>query len=246
MYYHRSGGYDVLTIYSNCTDANNADIMLIQLQQRLSTHSPRTLDSSLPKAAVLIPVTNHPSPRLIFTRRASHMSTHSGEVAFPGGKQDDTDASLIDTALRESHEEIGLTPDNVQVIGTTGTVISRFGIEVTPVVGIVEASSALTANTQELDRIFQVPIPFFLNQANQQLDRWTEQGTVYRIPRFQYREYPIWGLTAMMLAEFLNITLDADIDMDSPDLSRYFLRQLNHKTRPGRKHKIVRTEPGAF
>ena len=200
--------------------------MLTQVQQRLHDYSPRVIDVPLPKAAVLIPVTNHPTPELILTRRASHMSTHSGEVAFPGGKQDDTDNSLTETALRESQEEIGLMPEQVQVIGQTGTVISRFGIEVTPIVGIVEASAELTANAAELDRIFRVPVHFFLDKANLEYDSWKDQGQIYAMPRFQYQEYKIWGLTAMMLAEFLNITLDADIAMDSPDLSRHFLKRL--------------------
>lgn len=214
-----------IMIYSTCMDADE-NIMLIQVQQRLAAHSPRVIDVPLPKAAVLIPVTKHSEPKLILTRRASHMSMHSGEVAFPGGKQDKTDASLVETALRESQEEIGLMPQDVQVIGQTGTVISRFGIEVTPVVGIVAEDTKLVANTEELDRIFQVPVHFFLKKENLQYDRWQEKGVVYDIPRFQYQEYPIWGLTAIMLTEFLNITLDANITMGSPDLSNHFLRQL--------------------
>ncbi len=201
--------------------------MLAQLQQRLSSHTPRVFNSHLPKAAVLIPVTNDPEPALIFTRRASHMNIHRGEVAFPGGKEDDTDTSLINTALRESEEEIGLDPEQVQILGMTGNVISRFGLEVTPVVGIVEADAGLTPNTEELDRIFRVPLSFFLVQSNLQYDQLNHNGKDYAIPCFQYQEYRIWGLTAMMLAEFLNVTLDANIEMDSPDLSRYFASQFN-------------------
>ena len=213
--------------YSLCKDASVISMMLTELQQRLNSHSPRVFNSPLTKAAVLIPVTNHPEPQLILTRRASHMNTHSGEVAFPGGKQDDTDNSLIATALRESHEEIGLDPDDVQVIGLTGAVISRFGIEVTPIVGIVEADTHLVANTAELDRIFMVPLAFFLDKENLQYDQVTAKGQSYDIPWFQYHEYRIWGLTAMMLVEFLNVALDANIKMDSPDLSRQFVSQFN-------------------
>ena len=200
--------------------------MLAQVQQRLDNHTPRVIDLPLQKAAVLIPITNHTQPQLIFTRRAPHMSTHGGEVAFPGGKQDDTDHDLVATALRESWEEIGLPLEKVQVIGQTGTVVSRLGIEVTPIVGIVEADTALTANPEELDRIFQVPVSFFLNKNNLDYDRWQDHNNVFEIPRFQYQEYCIWGLTAMMLVEFLNITLDAGIDMGSPEISEYFAQLL--------------------
>ena len=215
-----------MMIYSYPTDADEIRIMLAQVQQRLHDYSPRIINAPLPKAAVLIPVTNHSQPEIILTRRASHMSTHSGEVAFPGGKQDDTDNSLIDTALRESQEEIGLMPEDVQVIGQVETVISRFGIEVTPIVGVVEASTELTANAAELDRIFRVPLQFFLDKQNLKYDSLKDQGLAYQMPSFQYQEYRIWGLTAMMLVDFLNVTLDADIAMDAPDISTLFMKHI--------------------
>ena len=207
-----------------CTDAIEVIIMLTQLERRLMAHHPRKINALLPKAAVLIPVTDHVDPKLILTRRASHMSTHSGEVAFPGGKQDLTDRNLIETALRESEEEIGLDRNKVRILGETGTIISRYGLEVTPVVGIVDRGAKLTANTDELDRIFQVPLSFFLNRNNLSIDHWQMQNRNFQMPCYWYGEYRIWGLTALILAEFLNITLDADIPLDAPQMSPGFAR----------------------
>lgn len=204
-------------------DAFEVTVMLDQVEQRLYEHQPRILNAQLPEAAVLIPITNDPEPHLIFTRRASHMNTHSGEVAFPGGKRDLEDESLVATALRESYEEIALPQHKVRVLGRTGSIISRFGLEVTPIVGIVESQTPLKANTAELDRIFQVPVSFFLDKKHVHYDHWKIRHQDYRMPSFVYGEYRIWGLTAVMLIEFLNITLDADIPLDAPHFSQRYL-----------------------
>lgn len=200
--------------------------MLDQVENRLLNHQPRIINAQLPEAAVLIPITDAREPELVFTRRATHMNTHSGEVAFPGGKRDPSDNDLVATALRESFEEIALPPENVRVIGQTGSVISSFGIEVTPIVGIIEADTQLSANMAELDRIFKVPLRYFLDEKHLTFNHWKMRNKDYRMPSFYYGEYLIWGLTAVMLVEFLNITLDAKIPLDAPQFSsRYLKRQ---------------------
>ena len=199
-------------------------MMLHQVEERLQNHQPRTIDAQLPEAAVLIPITNASEPELVFTRRAPHMNTHSGEVAFPGGKRDLSDRDLIHTALRESFEEIALPPEAVRIIGQTGSVVSRFGLEVTPIVGIMEADTPLRANMAELDRIFKVPLSYFLDKDNLTFNHWKLRNQDYMMPSFYYGEYLIWGLTAVMLVEFLNITLDAGILLNAPHFNSHFPR----------------------
>ncbi|MGO0306622.1 CoA pyrophosphatase [Endozoicomonas acroporae] len=199
-------------------------MMLNQVEERLLNHQPRTINAQLPEAAVLIPITNAPEPELVFTRRAPHMSTHSGEVAFPGGKRDLSDRDLVHTALRESFEEIALPPEAVRIIGQTGSVVSRFGLEVTPIVGIIAADTPLRANMAELDRIFKVPLSYFLDKDNLTFNHWKLRNQDYMMPSFYYEEYLIWGLTAVMLVEFLNITLDADISLNAPHFNSHFPR----------------------
>src|SRR5690554_2112100 len=113
----------------------NGNPMLETLRQRLQAHAPRRLDLGMPQAAVLLPIVDRPEPTLLFTRRAAHLSTHGGQVAFPGGKRDKSDADLLATALRESHEEIALPPERVELFGQLSDVISLHGLQVTPYVG---------------------------------------------------------------------------------------------------------------
>ncbi len=196
--------------------------MLKQIQKRLQSCQPRTLNARLPEAAVLIPLTDDAEPELIFTRRAAHMNSHSGEVAFPGGKCESSDQSLVQTALRESYEEMALPLERVTVIGRGGAVVSRFGLKVTPVVGVIAADTPLTANTAELDRIFSVPLRYFLEEKNLTFHRVNRGGQTVQLPSFHYGGYVIWGLTAVILVEFLNITLDAGIELPMSYISKYY------------------------
>ncbi|AMO56090.1 DNA mismatch repair protein MutT [Endozoicomonas montiporae] len=197
--------------------------MLRELEQKFQNYPYQSLNSDLPQAAVLIPLVRQDNSfHLILTRRASHMNTHSGEVAFPGGKKDEADTDLLSTALRESWEEISLEPGLVKIIGRGSSVVSRFGLEVTPFVGVIAQLPELRANTDELDRIFTVPLEFLLNPDNLQSDLWQMSEHTYRMPFFQYREYRIWGLTAIMLAECLNAGFGTNIPLDVPHFDREF------------------------
>ncbi len=190
--------------------------MLELIKTRLSNHQPRALQSTLPQAAVLIPVTQTKEPAIILTRRSPRLSTHSGEVAFPGGKRDPDDSSLEKTALRESFEEIGLCSSSVTLIGKIDTVVSLYGIAVTPFVGLVPEYIDLIPNTDELDRIFKVPLLFLLDQNNLSITKRKGSTRPFAMPSYQYGEYTIWGLTAIMIVDFLNVTLDAKIPFSMP------------------------------
>ncbi len=193
--------------------------MLTTITQQLGMHAPRRLPLDLPEAAVLIPVTrSETSPEIILTRRSRRLNTHKGEVAFPGGKRDQEDSDLSHTALRESHEEIGLPADQVDLLGSTGEVVSGLGIKVTPFVGVIDPDVELIANPYELDRIFRVPLNFLLDKDQLQRDKLNFRNGTFYAPVWQFEEYRIWGLTAIMLVEFLNVTLNANIPLDVPHL----------------------------
>lgn len=182
--------------------------MLEKLRERLQAHSPRRLTLRLPEAAVLIPIVNHASPTLLFTRRASHLNTHSGQVAFPGGKRENEDASLLATALRESEEEIALPAHRVEVLGQLSDVLSLHGLKVTPYVGLIPPGLPLVADANELDAIFEVPLRHFLDDQRTHTDVIPVDGNElfvpsYEIPATSGEPYIIWGLSAMMLVELL-------------------------------------------
>lgn len=195
--------------------------MLEQLIDRMRRYAPAPLEGVLPEASVLVPVTRQPiEPEIILTRRALTMNSHAGEVAFPGGKKDEGDTDLLATALRESEEEIGLGRAAVQVLGQLAPLRSRAGIKVTPWVGLVEPDVALTANPQELDSIFRVPLRFFIETKPQSdhLVRW--MGNEFLMPTWRYGEQVIWGLTAYIIVDLVNTVYDAGLVMPAPTVQR--------------------------
>lgn len=192
--------------------------ILERIQARLLTHVPRVIHVDLPNASVLVPITlSETNPEVILTRRTEHMTTHKGQVAFPGGKQDASDQSLLHTALRESHEEIGLEPSLVQIVGQLSEVVSLHGIRVTPYVGFIDAKVRLTANPYELESIFRVPLAYFIDAKPFRRDRINYKELALSVPAYHYESngkvYEIWGLSSMILVEFLNLAMDANIEL---------------------------------
>jgi len=187
--------------------------MLQQLLQRLPN------DSAQHKAdaAVLMAMTREDIPRLILTQRAAHLKSHAGEVAFPGGKRDKTDSSLIYTALREAQEEIALNPQDVEVVGELGIFTSRVGIKVKPIIGLLDDIPHLTPSPDEIDSIFTVPLDVFLQQKPNYQHKIKYMGLSIPVPSFNYQGYVIWGLTGFMIVEFMRRVYDADIDWRWPN-----------------------------
>ena len=110
------------------------------------------------QAAVLIPVVRREQPGLLLTKRSSHLRKHAGQVAFPGGAVDATDASLIAAALREAQEEVAIPPDAVDIIGVLPPVDSVTGFQVTPVVGIIPPDLQYHASVDEVAAVFEMPL----------------------------------------------------------------------------------------
>jgi len=180
-----------------------------QLAQSISALEQRRIEQpSMAQAGVLIALTEEDEPHMVLTQRSTQLSTHSGEVAFPGGKRDPEDDDIVFTALREAHEEVGLQPQDVNVIGELHQVFSRFGYVVTPVVGLIKPNLELVANPGELDSIFKVPVRHFLENDP---DEFFERGSI-KMPTYHYEGYRIWGLTAMMIAEMMNNHFGAAIE----------------------------------
>ena len=172
--------------------------------------------SGRPQASVLIAILNFgkyiESPELIYTQRSSHLSTHSGEVSFPGGKADEIDLNLFGTALRESNEEISLNSQDVTELGKLNYLISRHKIEVNPFIATVDRPQVLTPN-EEIQEIFTVPLDFLLDPANIQREVIERQGGVWQVPSWNIKNQKIWGLTAMITVNFLNVCFDANIEI---------------------------------
>ena len=149
--------------------------------------------------------------QILFTKRSSKLSTHSGEVSFPGGMWEEKDTSLFDTAMRESNEEIGLKKKNVMDLGRMNYLLSRHKVEVNPFVGYLENNQELIGNF-EIDEIFDVPVSFLLNNNNILYKEFKRNDLRISMPSWVYNGNRIWGLTALITADFLNMCFDAKID----------------------------------
>jgi 8-oxo-dGTP pyrophosphatase MutT (NUDIX family) len=193
--------------------------MLKTLRENVSSWNIPNIDESgiFPnQAAVLIALTDRASgPEVLLTKRAEHLSSHSGEVSFPGGKWDDNDETLLQTALRESEEEIGLEPSVVEVLAPLQSGITRWGIKVTPFVGIVPDQVTLTPNPGELDAVFRVPISFFLADQRIRTDLYRRSEGMFWAPAYDFEGFEIWGFTARILVDFLNRGFDAGINQEN-------------------------------
>jgi len=190
--------------------------LIEQLVTRLQNYTPRSIEEDMPEAGILVPITRHAQqPQIILTRRAQHMNTHKGQVAFPGGKHDEDDESLMHTALRECHEEIGIPQNKVEIVGQLSQVISLHGIRVTPYVGLVDEDVALIPNLDELDSIFKVPTAFFSDAIPKRRDKMTYKGMALSVPSYDFKTeediFEIWGLSAIVLVELMNLAFDTDI-----------------------------------
>ncbi len=157
-------------------------------------------------ASVLIPIVLRDQPMVLLTQRTAHLSSHSGQIAFPGGKADATDADAVATALREAQEEVGLNPGSVEVLGSLPHYTTGSAFIVTPVVALVMPSVQLMANPDEVAHVFEVPLAFLMNPANHRRHRVEWDGASrewYSMPySAQGMEWFIWGATAGMLRNF--------------------------------------------
>jgi 8-oxo-dGTP pyrophosphatase MutT (NUDIX family) len=133
---------------------------------------------------------------VILTQRTAKLRTHSGQIAFPGGRIDPTDASPEAAALRESEEEIGLDPASVEIVGRMPDYVSGSGFRIAPVLGIVPEKHALKLNPDEVDDAFEVPLGFLMNAANHRRESriWQEKERFFYTMPFADRY--IWGVTA--------------------------------------------------
>ena len=177
----------------------------------LNTRTPRVIEdrqSLYRHAAVLIPrFKAHDEYRVLFTKRTNRVEEHKGQISFPGGAVDDGDASLQETALREAYEEIGLRKEDVVVLGQTDdtlTLASNFVIH--PFVGLIPHPYRFRINGEEVKRLIEVPLRVFLveNSADR-MDDVQYGGNTYHSLVFPYDGEVIWGATARIMENFVEI-----------------------------------------
>lgn len=152
-------------------------------------------------AAVLIPLVVHPEGvSIMLTQRTAHLYDHAGQISFPGGRVETTDATPVATALRETDEETGLSADYIEVLGTMPPYLTSTGFAITPVLSLVRSGFTLAPDEFEVAEIFEVPLSFLMDPANHRLHRGPlpdgRERQYYAMP---WHQYFIWGATAGIL-----------------------------------------------
>jgi 8-oxo-dGTP pyrophosphatase MutT (NUDIX family) len=151
-------------------------------------------------AAVLVGIVGHADgPRIVLTQRTAHLADHAGQISLPGGRMEPCDADPVATALREAHEEVGLAPEHVEVLGHLEPYETVTGFLIRPVVGWIEPPVVLAPDPFEVAEVFELPLRFALDPANHRRDAYERDGRRRQFYVLPYEHRYIWGATAGIL-----------------------------------------------
>ena len=160
----------------------------------------RGVPQSLTRAAVLVPLIERDSGlTVLLTQRTAHLRDHAGQISFPGGRCEDSDVSIVATALREAEEEVGLDPSQVEVLGLLPEYRTGTGFSIKPVVALVRPPLNLKLDDFEVAEAFETPLSFLLDTANHQRHSVEHEGRRREYYAMPWEGYYIWGATAGML-----------------------------------------------
>ncbi|HEX5513335.1 MAG TPA: CoA pyrophosphatase [Gammaproteobacteria bacterium] len=191
----------------------------LSLQRRIAAATACQVDQGIRKgdarlvpAAVLIPlIEREEGMHILLTRRTDTLRSHPGQISFPGGRIEPSDASIEAAALRESQEEIGLPPNRVEILGRLGCWRIRTGYIIYPVIGMIELPVVLKPDPSEVAEIFEVPLSFLLNPKNHKPHIIEYDGERHEFVAMPYGEYYIWGATAGMLHTLYHTLADETV-----------------------------------
>ena len=183
--------------------------MLDVIRRRLAGYRPSYIeDQALPRAAVLLPLYDHRGElHVLFTRRSELVEHHKGQISFPGGAWDDSDADLRVTAVRETFEEIGVATDHVELIGQLDEMVTISNFLVRPFVGVITQPGPypFVHSEVEVAEILEVPLAHLRDPANVTAEPRQYQGRTMMAYSYAWQEHVIWGATARILRQFLDL-----------------------------------------
>ncbi len=185
--------------------------MAASLVEILNAYTPKNLDGEgFRRAAVLVPLQDRPDGEyLVLTQRAADLESHKGQIAFPGGRVDAKDRNELQTALRESFEEVGIEPRDVRVLGRLDQVTAGYNYLVTPFVGVIPYPYNFQLDTRETAAVFEVPVSALLRpgcfSAERRVSNPHRTDPIYH---FRYENWDIWGATARIIKQLLELAYD--------------------------------------
>jgi 8-oxo-dGTP pyrophosphatase MutT (NUDIX family) len=187
------------------------DELVALTRERLAARRRRVVaPGPLVRAAVLVPLIERHGPHLVFAKRTDRVGTHRGQISFPGGTVDPADASLLDAALRESEEEVGLPRAAVEPLGAlddTETVATQFVI--TPWVGVIRGPVVWRPDGVEIEKVIEVPFAALVKPANFRVEHWERAGVARPVYFYDYGGERIWGATARIVKHYLDLVTGA-------------------------------------
>jgi 8-oxo-dGTP pyrophosphatase MutT (NUDIX family) len=181
--------------------------LIESISLRLQAHTPRRLDlEHSGRAAVLIPLLRQGEDFcFLLTQRTHKVETHKGQISFPGGIQDDSDQNLLQTALRETWEEIGLASEGIHILGEFDEYLSITGLIVTPFAAWIRGPLNLAPNPDEVDEILRVPFSIFQDSHYLRVETRVRQGVERKVYFYDFQGKEVWGLTAQIIRDFLGL-----------------------------------------
>lgn len=168
-------------------------------------------ESDRRKAAVLVPVIDRArEPTVLFTKRSEALPTHAGQISFPGGKMESGDANVMETAFRETREEIGLAAAFIEPVGFMEDYVTGSGFQIAPLVAVISEGFEITPDYSEVEEVFEVPLSFLMNSRNHEIHSREWRGAQRLFYAMPYEERFIWGATAGMLRSLYESLYSAD------------------------------------
>jgi 8-oxo-dGTP pyrophosphatase MutT (NUDIX family) len=173
----------------------------------IAEYTPRHVENtdSSPAAVLILVSDRDGEPHVVFTERTTHVEHHKGQICFPGGACDKSDDGLETTALRETYEEIGVHPQDVRIIGQLDDMVTISNFRVTPYVGMLTTQPEYTISDHEVAQVVEVPLAYLMDERNMELEVRQHQGRQVLVPAFSYNGHRIWGATARMLHQFIEL-----------------------------------------
>ncbi len=177
------------------------------IRRKLKNRKSLVLDPpNFKHSAVLMPIVSEEDiVKFILTKRSEKLKYHKGEISFPGGRREEGDQHLVDTALRETEEEIGVKSEHVEVIGRLDDLFTITRYIITPYVGIIHEEVEYKSNDAEVAELLHVPLDLFLSKEKFKEKSWVRNGTNYPLYYYYWGRYEIWGATGYIINQFMEI-----------------------------------------